>query len=111
MRRIDNHSHILLARLSDMVDAAKSNHVNELSITEHISQFREPRQSIGFGSTHSTGRIFSNLNEYTKEFADLDPATDEITINRGLEVDFAPRYEAKVSSFVNQVEWDILLCS
>ena len=94
-----------------MVAAARASHVNELSITEHVSQFREPRESIGFGGVHSTGRIFSNLKEYTGEFEKLDPQTDEITVKRGLEVDFAPRYEVKVGNFVNQMEWDILLCS
>lgn len=111
MKRIDNHGHILLAKLSDMVDAAKANQVSELSITEHVSQFREPRESIGFGSVHSTGRIFSSLDEYTREFARFNPATDEVKVNRGLEVDFAPRYEAKIGNFVNQAEWEILLCS
>lgn len=111
MKRVDNHSHILLARLGDMIDAAKANHVSELSITEHVSQFREPRESIGFGSVHLTGRIFSNLNEYAREFETFDPLTDEIKLNRGLEVDFAPRYEEKVGNFVNQMKWDILLCS
>ncbi len=32
-------------------------------------------------------------------------------VNRGLEVDFSPRYETRVGDFVNQEEWDILLCS
>ena len=32
-------------------------------------------------------------------------------ISRGLEVDFSPRFEKKVGDFVNQQEWDILLCS
>ena len=32
-------------------------------------------------------------------------------INRGLEVDFSPRFEKTVGDFVNQEEWDILLCS
>jgi len=111
MRRIDNHSHILLARLSEMVEAAKTNQVTELSITEHVSQFRELRQSIAFGSLHTTGRIFSNLEEYIKEFTKSNSFADGIKINRGLEVDFAPRYEAKIGGFVNQMEWDMLLCS
>lgn len=111
MKLIDNHSHILLGKLADMIDSAKTNHVDTLSITEHVSQFREPRESIKFGSVHKTGRIFSNLNEYKREFEKIDPPIDEIKVNRGLEVDFAPRYEAKVGDFVNQMEWDILLCS
>jgi hypothetical protein len=32
-------------------------------------------------------------------------------ICRGPEVDFAPRFESKVASFVNQSDWDILLFS
>jgi len=94
-----------------MVHAAKTNQLTELSITEHVSQFRELRQSIAFGSLHTTGRIFSNLEEYLKEFANFDSLADGVKIKRGLEVDFAPRYETKISSFVNQMEWDILLCS
>jgi histidinol-phosphatase (PHP family) len=94
-----------------MVDAARANHVNELSITEHVSQFREPRESIGFGSVHLSGRIFVSLKEYIREFEKLDPPLDDVTVNRGLEVDFSPRYEARVGNFVNQMEWDILLCS
>ena len=31
-------------------------------------------------------------------------------INRGLEVDFSPRFEKNVGDFVNQEHWDILLC-
>lgn len=111
MTRIDNHSHILLARLSDMVDAARASNVSELSITEHVSQFREPRESIRFGGLHSTGRIFVSLKEYKSEFELLDPMIDDIRVNRGLEVDFSPRYEARVGDFVNQMDWDILLCS
>jgi histidinol-phosphatase (PHP family) len=84
----------------EMLAAAKAKNVHEYSITEHVSQFRELRESIRFGSVHSTGRIFNDLTEY-----------NDMKINRGLEVDFSPRYETKVGDFVNQKKWDILLCS
>jgi len=64
MLRIDHHNHILLAEITEMVAAAKASEVREFSITEHISQFGEPRMSVGFGSVHSSGRIFETLKEY-----------------------------------------------
>jgi HisJ family histidinol phosphate phosphatase len=112
MRSIDNHNHILLANITEMLAAAKLNGVGEFSITEHVSQFREPRESIRFGSIHPSGRIFESLKEYNDEFRKADQLTySEMKINRGLEVDFSPRFEKKVGEFVNQQEWDILLCS
>ena len=91
--------------------SAKTKKITEYSITEHVSQFREARKSIKFGSVHSTGRIFESLKEYIDEFRKADEQTWEMKVNRGLEVDFSPRYEAVVGNFVNQEEWDILLCS
>ncbi len=112
MTRVDNHSHILHADIMEMLDAAKAKNVREYSITEHVSQFRELRESIRFGSLHSTGRIFNNLKDYNDEFRKADEYADwEMKINRGLEVDFSPRYETQVGDFVNQEKWDILLCS
>jgi histidinol-phosphatase (PHP family) len=112
MKRVDNHNHILLAQLTEMLASAKANSIGEFSITEHISQFREPRESIRFGSLHSSGKIFENLAEYNDEFDKADQAAfSGMKINRGLEVDFSPRFEKKVGDFVNQEEWDILLCS
>jgi histidinol-phosphatase (PHP family) len=112
MKRVDNHNHILLAKLTEMLASAKANSIGEFSITEHISQFREPRDSIRFGSLHSSGKIFENLAEYNDEFDKADQAAfSGMKINRGLEVDFSPRFEKKVGDFVNQEEWDILLCS
>jgi HisJ family histidinol phosphate phosphatase len=111
MIRVDNHSHIIHAGILEMVAAAKANDVREYSVTEHVSQFRELRGSVGFGSVHDTGRMFESLNEYREEFIKIKGESGTMKINRGLEVDFSPRYESKVGDFVNQEEWDILLCS
>ena len=112
MTLVDNHNHILLAEITEMLAAAKANNVSELSITEHVSQFREPRESIRFGSIHPSGRIFDGLKEYNDEFRKADRlAYSGMKINRGLEVDFSPRFEARLGDFVNQEAWDILLCS
>src|SRR3989442_6741236 len=112
MPLVDNHNHILLAEITEMLAAAKTNNVSEFSITEHVSQFREPRESIRFGSIQPSGRIFEGLKEYNDEFRKADQlAYSGMKINRGLEVDFSPRFEKTVGDFVNQEEWDILLCS
>ena len=112
MTAADNHNHILLARLTEMLTAAKTNRISGFSITEHVSQFRELRESIQFGSLHPNGRIFDGVKEYNEEFSKIDRAAySGMKINRGLEVDFSPRLEKKVGDFVNQEEWDILLCS
>jgi histidinol-phosphatase (PHP family) len=95
-----------------MVAAARTNELEEYSITEHISQFREMRQSVGFGSVHQSGRIFENLKEYKNEFSKVEkPSASGSKVRQGLEVDFAPRYMARVADYVNQEDWDILLCS
>jgi histidinol-phosphatase (PHP family) len=108
----DNHSHIILADIRDMVAAAKARKVDRYSITEHVSQFRRMRESVDLGSTHGEGRIFEDLKEYRKEFSKVDePALSGMKLRMGLEVDFSPRYEARVGEFVNQEKWDILLCS
>ena len=109
--RVDNHSHILLARITDMVAVARSRKVSKLSITEHVSQFRELRDTVQFGSVHTSGRMFRNLKEYTDEFLNLDEAEGEVKVSRGLEVDFSPRFQETIAEFVNQGDWDILLCS
>jgi histidinol-phosphatase (PHP family) len=112
MTLADNHNHILLARITQMLTAAKTNKISDFSITEHVSQFRELRESVRFGSVHPNGRIFESLKEYNDEFRKIDRgAYTGMKINRGLEVDFSPRFEKRVSDFVNQEEWDILLCS
>src|SRR5438034_4466051 len=112
MTLVDNHNHILLAEITEMLAAAKANNVSEFSITEHLSQFREPRESIRFGSIHPSGRIFQSLKDYNDEFRKADRlAYSGMKINRGLEVDSSPRFETKLGDFVNQEEWDILLCS
>jgi len=96
----------------EMLAAAKGKNVREYSITEHASQFRKLRESVRFRSVHSTGRIFNDLREYNDEFTKADEHSEwDMKINRGLEVDFSPRYETQVGDFVNQKKWDILLCS
>ncbi len=92
-----------------MVGASKLRNFDSVSITEHVSQFTEPRSSIKFRSVHRTGRIFSSLEEYLLEF-DRVP-NNPTKVNRGLEVDFLPRFERDVSNYVNQKKWDILLLS
>lgn len=109
--RVDNHSHIAFADIRSMVAAAKANGITEYSITEHISQFRELRESIRFGSIHSSGKLFANLKDYEVEFKKIEEHGLGMRVNRGLEVDFSPRFESKVAEFVNNSEWDILLCS
>ena len=112
MTPVDNHNHILLAKITEMVASAKANNLSEFSITEHVSQFRKPRESIRFGAVHPSGRIFESLKEFKNEFSTVDQNTDSgMRIKCGLEVDFSPRFETKVGDFVNQEEWDILLCS
>jgi len=93
-----------------MVKSAQAKGVTELSITEHVSQFEELRERVRFGSVHSTGRLFKTLDEYVDEFENI-PEQSGVRVNRGLEVDFSPRFEAEVGNFVNQRDWDILLCS
>jgi histidinol-phosphatase (PHP family) len=112
MARSDNHSHIILADIGDMVASAEAKKVDRYSITEHVSQFKQMKESVAFGSTHGEGRIFEDLKEYRKEFSRLDRlGLSGMKVRMGLEVDFSPRYEAKVGEFVNQEKWDILLCS
>ena len=112
MKRVDNHSHIIHASIEDMVASAKKNNVDQYSITEHVSQFTELRRSVAFGSVHTTGKMFESLKEYDREFKRIDGKTlGGVRINRGLEVDYSPRYETQVGDFVNQEQWDILLCS
>ena len=112
MTSVDNHNHILLAKITEMLASARTNNISEFSITEHVSQFRETRESIKFGALHPAGRIFESLKEYTDEFRKADrELVLGMKINRGLEVDFSPRYEKRLGDFVNQEAWDILLCS
>ncbi len=108
---VDNHSHILYADIKEMIASAKANSVTEFSITEHVSQFRQARESIKFGSVHSTGRIFQSLEEYREEFRKVDREALGMKIRCGLEVDFSPGYETRVGDFVKQEKWDTLLCS
>ena len=105
----DNHNHIIYDDINSMVKAAKVKQLQRFSVTEHISQFKKPRSSIPFGSVHSKGRMFSDFEEYLLEFENLEDNGQEI--NRGLEVDFSPKFVSVVSGFVNEIKWDILLLS
>jgi histidinol-phosphatase (PHP family) len=96
--------------MPSMLASARAKSVEVFSITEHVSQFNEPRNSIDFGSVHETGRVFQSLKEYNHEFSTI-PESSGFTVRRGLEVDFSPRYEGKVGDYVNQEKFDILLCS
>lgn len=111
MNLVDNHSHILLADIVDMIRSAMAKGLQEYSITEHVSQFRELRQSIKFGSVHLTGRIFDSLEDYSDEFEKPDVQSAGLKVKMGLEVDFSPRYETRVGDFVKGADWDVLLCS
>src|SRR5438093_13571426 len=111
MIRIDHHNHILLAEITEMVAAAKASEVREFSITEHVSQFGEPRMSVGFGSVPSSGRILETLKGYRDAFRKVeDLAAMGMKVNQGLGVDFSPRHEKRVGDFVTQEDWDMLLC-
>ena len=107
----DNHNHIILSSLDSMVRAARAKEIEQFSVTEHVSQFRKPRDSINFGSVHRSGRIFQSLKEYQSEFENLNTEDDKFAVRKGLEVDYSPRYEKAVGEYVSGEEWDILLCS
>jgi len=95
-----------------MIASAKASGISEISITEHVSQFKELRELVEFRSMHSDGRVFANFAEYEDEFRRLNSElASGLKINRGLEVDFSPRFESFVSDFVKRRTWDILLCS
>jgi histidinol-phosphatase (PHP family) len=95
-----------------MVASAKARNIKQYSITEHVSQFKGLRESIAFGSLHTKGRIFEDLKAYRREFSRIDHSElMGMKVRMGLEVDFSPHYEARVGEYVNQEEWDILLCS
>ena len=112
MIEVDDHSHIILADITDMVASAKAKSIKRYSITEHVSQFRGLRESIAFGSVHTNGRIFEDLEAYRKEFSRVDDSELRgMEVRMGLEVDYSPHYEKRVGEYVNQEEWDVLLCS
>src|SRR5207245_10520333 len=108
MIRVDNHSHIIHATIQEMAAEAKANNLTEYSITEHVSQFRELRSSVRFGSVHDKGRIFESLKEYRDEFGKIGGESLGMKINQGLEGDYSPCYEVKVGDFVNQEYLDNL---
>ena len=92
-----------------MVKGAKSRSFDCISITEHISQFRQPRASIKFHSVHRTGRMFSDFEEYLLQFDNVLEGLPKV--NKGLEVDYISAFEQDISSYVNQKKWDMLLLS
>ncbi len=102
----------MLADISKMVSAARARMLNRYSITEHVSQFVELRRSIKFGSMHSSGRLFNSLADYLREFDKAEKFVgSEMSVSRGLEVDYIPRYEKQIGDFVNQEKWETMLCS
>ncbi|MGP8124654.1 MAG: PHP domain-containing protein [Nitrososphaerales archaeon] len=108
----DNYSHIILADITEMVASAKARNIKRYSVTEHVSQFRKLRESIAFGSVHNKGRIFEDLEAYRNEFSKVDGSKSSgMEVRMGIEVDFSTRYEKEVGEYVNQEEWDVLLCS
>ncbi|HYB03932.1 MAG TPA: PHP domain-containing protein [Nitrososphaerales archaeon] len=106
----DNHSHIILASIESMVDAAKKTQVSRLSTTEHISQFTFARQLVRFGSVHESGRMFSSFDDYLREFEKLK-SLDEVQVRKGLEVDYIGKYSSDIGKVVSRKKWDVLLCS
>ncbi len=113
-RKSDNHTHILFDPLEQMIEGAAQRGIKSISITEHISQIKEIRGSVNFRSTHSSGRIFQNLDEYLQEFSSLQKYIDSkssANVRKGLEVDYIPGYEKEISRFVNSYRWDIILRS
>jgi HisJ family histidinol phosphate phosphatase len=106
----DNHSHIILASIESMVDAAKKTEVSRLSTTEHISQFTFARQSVKFGSVHESGRMFSSFDDYLREFEKVRSA-EGVHVRKGLEVDYIGKYRKEIGKVVSQKKWDVLLCS
>lgn len=106
----DNHSHIILASIESMVDAAKKKDISRLSTTEHISQFTFARQKIRFGSVHESGRMFSSFDDYLKEFEKIRDV-DGIQVRKGLEVDYIDKYRTEIAEAVSEKKWDVLLCS
>jgi histidinol-phosphatase (PHP family) len=106
----DNHSHIILASIESMVDAAKKKDVSRLSTTEHISQFTFARQKVRFSSVHESGRMFSSFDEYLKEFDKVEKAQG-IRVRKGLEVDYIDKFRSEIGQMVSMKKWDVLLCS
>jgi HisJ family histidinol phosphate phosphatase len=106
----DNHSHIILANIESMVEAAKKTEVSRLSTTEHISQFTFARQLVKFGSVHESGRMFSSFDDYLKEFEKVKDV-DGIQVRKGLEVDYIREYRSEIGEIVSRKKWDVLLCS
>jgi HisJ family histidinol phosphate phosphatase len=106
----DNHSHIILASIESMVEAAKKTEVSRLSTTEHISQFTFARQKVKFGSVHESGRMFSSFDDYLREFEKVK-GVGAIQVRKGLEVDYIDKYASEIGNLVSMKKWDVLLCS
>jgi HisJ family histidinol phosphate phosphatase len=107
----DNHNHILASPIESMFESAMAKGAAAISITEHLSQFKEMRESIAFSSYHSEGRIFRDLKEYLTEFHKISDRSTHTKLRRGLEVDYISKYQKQIGEFVARERWDILLCS
>lgn len=96
-----------------MVEGASRQGIESLSITEHVSQIENVRKSVDFKSTHSTGRVFRDIDQYLQEFSSLDQFSknNSIRIKKGMEVDYIRGYEKEISENVNSFTWDIILRS
>lgn len=95
----DMHSHILVHGMDAMINGATQAGLKRISITEHISQFKEIRDSIRFVSLHKIGTIFNNVQEYEGLFQDAN--RPGISVYIGLEIDFIPSRMNEISDFVN----------
>ena len=108
----DNHSHIILASIESMVDAARKTDVSVYSITEHISQFDFMRRRVKFSSVHESGRMFTSFDEYLGEFSKIKgDVADKVKVRRGLEVDYIEAYRSTIRDELSKKDWDFLLCS
>ncbi len=93
-----------------MVEAARKKDVSRLSVTEHISQFSFIREKVNFSSVHESGRMFASFDEYIAEFSKVADHR-EVTVRKGLEVDYIEAYAKEIREAVAQKNWDFLLCS
>jgi HisJ family histidinol phosphate phosphatase len=96
-----------------LIKSARVNSVQNLAVTEHISQFREAREEVQFSCYHKSGVVFDSLRDYLNEFRKLEADhTLPLKLNAGLEVDFIPRYEETIRKYVEQEgDWAMLLCA
>jgi HisJ family histidinol phosphate phosphatase len=92
-----------------IVESAKRRGFKTISITEHISQIRDARAAIKFGSTHSSGRMFESVESYLREFDLSDPPS--IKVKKGLEVDYIPVFEDQMAKITSTSKLDFVLRS